>query len=121
MIEIIKELPDFAAGFHAEGKVTQADYEKVVAPVIHKKLDYYSHINVLYDIADPFDGFDLKAAWWNTCDGMRNFYRWHRVAVVSDHFWVQNSLKFWTLCLPRYMKVFYQEDLDYAMDWVSAG
>ena len=121
MIEVISRLPDYTAGFHAEGKVTRRDYETIVLPTIEQKLDPYARINLLYDFGDEFDGYDMKTAWENTVVGWRNFYRWHHIALVSDKFWVQNTVKLWSLCTPKYLKVFYQDERDAAMDWVSRG
>jgi len=121
MIEIISKLPDFTAGFHAEGKITRDDYEGIIVPTIREKLEHYSRINLIYDLGEHFEGYDFRTAWFDTMNGWKNFYRWHHIALVSDKFWVQNTVKFWSLCTPKYMKVFYQEEKDAAIDWVSKG
>ncbi len=121
MIEVIPDLPDFVAGFHAEGKVTRDDYQAVVLPLIEEKLHYYTHINLLYDLDDSFESYDWQAIWLDGLTGWKHYREWHHIALVTDLFWIQNTLKFWSLCLPRHLKVFYREEFDVAREWVSHG
>jgi hypothetical protein len=37
MIEIINDLPQNVEGFHATGKVTKEDYEKVLMPAVEMR------------------------------------------------------------------------------------
>jgi len=121
MIEVIQQLPDHIAGFHAEGRVTSREYKAVVLPTLREKLEQYSRINVFYDLDDNLHDYDLRTLWMGSTDGLRHYSRWHHVALVTDSFWIQNSLKCWSFFTPKYLKLFYQEEKNYALNWVSKG
>ena len=61
MIEVIPDLPDHVIGIAAKGKVTGADYESVIIPLVEERLKTHPKINLLYHIGSEFTGMDAEA------------------------------------------------------------
>lgn len=119
MIEIISGLPDHVIGITAKGKVTGSDYESVIIPLVEEKLHKHSKINLLYHIGNEFTGMEAEAMWEDTKVGIRHLTEWKKIAVVSDINWIRWAIKIFGVAMPGQVKVFPNDQLAEAREWVS--
>jgi hypothetical protein len=119
MIEVISDLPDHVIGITAKGKVTSADYESVIIPLVEEKLKKHAKINLLYHIGHEFSGMEAEAMWEDTKVGLRHFKSWEKIAVVSEIDWIRWAVNIFGLAMPGHVKVFANDQLAAARKWVS--
>lgn len=119
MIEVIPDLPDHVVGVTAKGKVTGADYESVIIPLVEEKLKKRSKINLLYHIGHEFTGMDAEAAWEDTKVGLRHFKSWEKIAVVTDVDWIRWAMNIFGVVMPGHVKIFANDQLAEGRKWVS--
>ncbi len=119
MIEVISDMPDHVIGITAKGKVTGADYESVIIPLIEEKLKKHHRISLLYYMGNEFSGMDAKAMWEDTKVGLRHLIAWKKIAVVSDIDWIGWAVKVFGVAMPGHVKLFANDQLAEAREWVS--
>ena len=121
MIELIEGLPEQVVGIRASGKVTRDDYEQVFIPKVDSVLQSHDRVRILYVLGDDFDGYSLGAMWDDTKVGAEHLRAWERIAVVTDVDWVEHAVKAFGWMIPGKVRVFDDDDLDDAREWVAAG
>ena len=119
MIEVMTDLPDRVLGLRARGEVTAEDYRTVLVPAIEEKLSKHRKVRLLYVIGDEFKGYSGAAAWEDAKVGMKHLTSFERVAVVTDVDWVEKMIKAFGFALPGEVRVFDDDDLEDARQWIS--
>ena len=119
MIEQIKNLPENVVGFNAKAQITGEDYEKILIPLIEKKLRKFKKINLLYHLGDEFERFEPRAIWDDAKTGLLHLFSWDKIAIVSDVSWIRGTSKVFAFLIPCHVKMFDNKDLDAAVKWVS--
>jgi hypothetical protein len=119
MLKQIIDLPDNALGIEASGKVTADDYQSVLVPALEGKLKKIRKLRFLYVLGEAFDGFSGAAVWEDTKVGLKHLTQFDRIAVVTDVDWIQNSIKVFGFALPGEVRVFKNDDLQQARDWIT--
>ena len=119
MIEVITDLPDRVLGLKASGEVTAEDYRNVLVPALEEKLTKHKKARLLYVFDDEFGGYTGGAAWEDAKVGMKHLTAFERVAVVTDIDWVENMVKAFGFAMPGEVRVFDDDDLDDARQWIS--
>lgn len=119
MVKLMTDLPDNVLGMYAEGKITAADYETVLIPAVEEKLRTNKKMRVLYQIADSFEGFELKAMLDDAKIGIGDLSAWEKLAVVSDHHLINSTARFFGHFMICEIRIFSTADLDAAKKWVS--
>jgi hypothetical protein len=118
MIEIMSDLPKHVIGFTAMGKVTGEDYTSVLIPAVEEKLKKLSKISLLYHLGKECAGFDIEAM-WDTKIGLKHLTTWQKIAVVTDIDWIRWATKAFGFAMPGHVKVFTNDQLAEAREWVS--
>ncbi len=119
MVEPVEGLPDNVLGFRGIGRVTSEDYETVLIPAIEAKLAESKKVRFLYYLGEEFEGFDAGAMWDDAKVGLRHITEWERMAVVTDVEWIRGSVKVFGFIMPGHVRVFKNEELGKAIEWVS--
>jgi hypothetical protein len=119
MIEVMTDLPDRVLGLRASGEITANDYKTVLVPAIEEKLSQHKKVRLLYVVGDGFKGFSGGAAWEDAKVGMKHLTSFERVAVVTDVDWIEKSIKVFGFAVPGEVRVFDDDDLDEAREWIS--
>jgi len=119
MIELITDLPDRVLGLRATGQVKAEDYQKVLVPALEEKLGKHKKVRLLYVLGEDFDGYTGGAAWEDAKVGMKHLAAFERVAVVTDVDWVENMVKALGFAMPGEVRVFDDDELQKAREWVS--
>ncbi len=121
MIELIEGLPDGVIGIEAVGKVTQEDYDDVVAPVVERTLAGHQKIRLLHVLGDRLTGHSASALFEDARLGLSNLQAIERIAVVTDigHFRALVKGAGWTV--PGDLRLFSSAERAEAEAWVSEG
>lgn len=119
MIKTIEDVPNNVLGFTATGKLTDADYEKVVIPRIEDYLQDHEDVRIVYHTDKDFDGFTTDALWDDTKLGFKHIKAWSKIAVVTDQGWLENATKLLQFTIPGKVRVFNEGELDKAIRWAG--
>lgn len=117
MIKQLENLPDGVVGLRASGEVTADDYRDVMVPVLDEALAK-GGVRLLY-IIDEHTTFSAGAMFADAKLGFGHLKGWERLAVVSDADWLENTVKAFGWMMPGEVKVFDDDDLDDATDWLT--
>ena len=117
MITVIEDMPGGTIGFEASGKVTQEDYDTVLVPAVRAALEQ-GDVRLLYVLPDD-TSYSPGAMWADTKLWAGHVRAWKRVAIVSDADWLENAIKAFGWMMPGKVKVFDDDDLDDAREWLT--
>ncbi len=120
MPQIILDLPEQVVGVTASGQVTAEDYESVVVPAVEAALHKFDSIRFLYHLGSAFTGFAAGAMWDDMKLGLGHLRNWKRVAVVTDHKWVEAALHLFSFAMPCPVRLFPGAEFAEAERWVAA-
>ena len=121
MIEVMQDVPANVIGFWANGKVEKADYDQVIIPELDKHVSKNGQINFLFLLKTDIGNFSLGAFFSDLKAGLKNFTKWHRMAIVTDQKGVETLSDLSSFALPGESKGFEIAELEEAKNWVSAG
>jgi hypothetical protein len=119
MIEVMTDLPERVLGLKASGEVTAEDYRTVLVPAVEEQLTRHEKVRLLYVFGDEFKGYTGGAAWEDAKVGMKHLTSFERVAVVTDVDWIENTIKAFGFAVPGEVRVFDDDDLGAARQWIS--
>ncbi len=119
MVEPIPNLPDNVLGFTAKGTVTANDYDSVIIPAVEEMFSTQGKVRFLYHLGESFEGFEAGAMWDDTKLGLKHITGWEKMALVSDVTWLRGALKIFGLAIPGHVRVFHNNELAEAKQWVS--
>jgi hypothetical protein len=119
MIEIIPGMPDNVVAVRAREKVTSEDYDNVFVPLIEKKLKEHRKIRMLYQLDKDFSDFTASAMWDDAKVGISHLAAFEKIAVVSDVKWITAAVKIFAFVIPCPVRIFRNDKLAEAKDWVS--
>jgi hypothetical protein len=115
MIRVIDGLPDNVVGIVAKGRVTAADCDKVLKPVMQTSLKR-EKMRLYYEI-----GSRLPAAKWDDLRlGIGRMPQWERVAVVTDVGWVRHTVKALRFLIGSDIRVYTTSQAGDGLAWVRS-
>jgi hypothetical protein len=113
-------LPENVLGVEAIGKVTDEDYEQVLAPAVKALLEAHGKIRYVYVLGDEFDGWTLGGMWEDAKLGGSDLRAWEKIAVVTDKDWVRHAVKAFGWMFPGQVRVFALSELEDATAWAGS-
>lgn len=119
MIEIIKDLPPYVAGFKATGKVTKNDYERIVMPVVDRVATKYGKINFLLCIDTDLGNFTAGAWLDDILVGIKHFTHWNKIAIISHQGVIKKITDVFGNFIPGETRGFKMEDRAAAYIWIA--
>jgi hypothetical protein len=120
MLEKLTDVPEGVVAVRAVGMISREDYEKVLEPVIDEARRGGHRIRFLYQVGPEFEGFTPGAAWEDAKVGLRYLRSFAACAVVSDRDWIRNSTRIASFFMPCPVRVFSNQDLPEALEWLGA-
>jgi hypothetical protein len=105
----------------ASGKLSRADYQRALIPRLESLIEKHGKLRVMFLLDETFRGWDLSAAWDNTCFDFRHRNDFEKVAVVGAPKWEEWCVKW--LAYPLFkgeLRTFRGRDLDAAWNWIRA-
>ena len=100
MIEALPHFSSNVVAFACDGRVTRADYETVLVPIVEKALQQQRKIRLYYQIGAEFAGIDPGAVWEDFKIGVGHLSRWERIAVVTDVDWIRYTIRIFSFLIP---------------------
>lgn len=119
MLKPIDELHPTVVAFEAQGIVTAEDYAERLVPAVEEVLEHHGRARFLYLLGPAFEKFSAGAAWADAKVGFSHLHDFERIAVVTDHDWIEQSVRVFGALIPCPVRVFRVDDLDGAKAWVS--
>jgi hypothetical protein len=121
LIDEVTDLPPGTLGFRASGKITNDEYRRMIEPV-YAALERGDKLNVYFELADDFDGFDLGALWQDAkaAGSIGSKHRsWQRMALVTDKDWVKHGASAFGWLAPGELRLFEPAERDAARAWLG--
>ncbi|OLT01281.1 hypothetical protein BJF90_32890 [Pseudonocardia sp. CNS-004] len=118
MLELMAESDGDVIGFRARGVLTEDDYQSVLDPHLQKALEAGGRIRVLVLMEETFQGWNVRAAWRNTCLDLRHRRDFDKVAIVGAPTWEQWCAKLANLLIAGEIKIFTRDELSAAWTWL---
>ena len=75
MLEFMTEGDGNILGIRATGKLSDEDYQHVLAPRVQSLLEQFHTLRVLFLMDETFQGWSLTAAWANTIFDLKHLPR----------------------------------------------
>ena len=119
MMKVLDDLPEGVVGVEASGQVTSDDYRDVMTPALTAALER-GGARVLYVLAEHTT-FTPGAAFADAKLGLGHLKGWEKIAVVSDADWLENGIKAFGWMFPGEVRVFDDDDVDEAKEWLAKG
>lgn len=118
MFREIEGLPSGVLGLEAHGRVTHADYRDTLVPRLEAAAAQ-GPVDMIYAIAEDFEGFDFEAMWDDAAVGLRNWKNFRRVALVADQAWIRAAASLFAPFYPCEFRLFKRAELASAREWIS--
>lgn len=119
MVEVTFDTKSNIIQCRLSGVVSAEDYEKVLIPAITKHFEKNKTLKVLYYVDENFDSYELKAMYDDAKIGMKFFFQWEKIAVVSDVEWLKNSVRLFSFLFPATIETFATNELKQAKEWLE--
>ena len=119
MIELLTGYPENILAFSAIGEVTKEDYTNILVPAIESHIEQYGKVAALYYMGSEFSGYTAGAMLSDAKVGLAHFSKWEKIAVVSDVNWVRNGIHMLGFMMPCPVKLFSNDQLASAQQWIE--
>ena len=120
MLKPINDLPPHVTGIHAFGDVSKKEYENKLIPVLNEHLVHNRKINFILILETDIANFE-PGLWCGTMNiGLKYFFKWNKVAVVSDKKNVHGYSDLFKFIIPGKYRSFKLDQLDQALKWVAS-
>jgi SpoIIAA-like len=121
MITRLDDLPAGVLGFEADGEMTAADYETVLAPALNAVTDDGGSLRIVFVFAGEFAGMEAGAMWQDLKMGVKDWNAWERIALVTDQRWMRDGVKMFAWAVPGDVKLFDTTQRADAIAWAAAS
>jgi hypothetical protein len=120
MLKEMENLPAGLVGVYAEGRVTAADYETVLTPILEKYHRNGERIRFLYQFGPDFSALTPAAAVEDFRIGLKYLRLFEKCAIVSDLEWIRHATHFMAHLMPCPVKSFKNSEREAAQTWLAA-
>lgn len=120
MIQLIKDLPLHVAGLHAFADVTEAEYECALILLLDELLKKHKKINFILVLETNIKNFAHGKWCGNVKVGLRYFFKWNKLAIVTDQKDVYGFSDVFKYFIPGKFRDFRLDQMELAVKWVSA-
>ena len=119
MLRQINYLPRHVTGVHAFDRVNETEYESALDELFDSMVKSHNKINFLLVHEADINNFSSGNWCGNIKLGLKYFFRWNKVVVVSDRKEVRGFSDFFKYILPGKFKSFPLDELHQAVRWVT--
>ena len=120
MLKRIVSAPKNVLAVKASGTLTDSDYKTVLIPAVEEQIKAAGKIRLVYEIGPEFDGFDAGAAMDDALLGLKHWREFEKIAVVTDHAWLANTVRLFLPLFPKQTKLFAIGQAKEAIAWAAA-
>jgi len=119
MLRLIDNLPLHVTGIHAFQEVTEREYTEMLEDLLEKAVKKARKINFILVLETDIANFASGMWCGNVRIGLRHFFRWNKVAIVSDQHGLCGYSDLFRYIIPGKFKTFPLDHIDKAIIWVS--
>jgi hypothetical protein len=119
MLQLINDLPQHVVGVHAFKDVAEMEYEGILIQLLDEQLKKCSKLNFILVLETDIKNFAPGMWCGNVRIGFRYFFKWCKVAIVSDQKGVLGYNDLFKYVIPGKFRTFPLDDIDKAIRWVS--
>ncbi len=119
MLQLINDLPRHVIGIHAFADVSEKEYEEVLIPLINDPLEKNKKISFVLVLETDIKNFEPGKWCGNVKIGLKFFFKWKKIAIVTDQKGVCGYNDLFKYLIPGKFKTFPLDHLDTAIRWVS--
>ena len=121
MIEQLTDFPDTVVAIRLSGEITRTDYQDVFMPAVDAALKTHDKAALYYETAPGFTGYSLGAMGEDAVLGFRHYFRFSRVAIVSDVGWLRNAVAAFHPLFPCPVRLYHPGEAAAARRWIETG
>ncbi|MDI7860831.1 STAS/SEC14 domain-containing protein [Rhizobiaceae bacterium n13] len=118
MLTRLDEMPKGVIGFEAHGKLNARDYEATLIPVVLEALDG-DDSRLLFVLGDDFGGFELGEVWDDSTFGLREHFKFDKIAVVTGSSVMAGVIHSLAFLIPADVRVFRSDNREKAQSWLN--
>lgn len=119
MLKVPENIGDCILCFEAIGKVTRSDYLDVMIPATKDVRAQCGKLRLVYILGDEWKGMEYAAMIEDMKLGLRHFWSWHRMAIVTDHRKLAWFAWLSGLLIPGSVEIFTTKNVEKAYRWVK--
>jgi hypothetical protein len=120
MLEPLTDLPPGIEGVRASGRVSKADYENVLEPMLEEAHRQDRRVRFLYEVPSSVEKFTVGAAWEDLRVGVQFLRLFEGCAVVSDLGWLRVAAQLVGFAMPCPLRAFAPDEREAAIAWLVA-
>jgi len=118
MLKFITGLPPDVVAIEASGKITHEDYRGTLIPRAEAMMAN-GPVKMLYVLGQDFTGLELEALWDDSVFGLKHWYDFSRIAIVTDHAWLSTTINMFKPFFHGDVRLFSGADLPAAKHWIA--
>jgi hypothetical protein len=119
MVRVINNLPGHVAGVHAYADVDEKEYESTLDRLFNNFLTRHKKINFLLVLETEIKNFSPGKWCGNIKLGLKYFFRWNKVVLVTDKKYLRGFSDLFKYILPGKFRSFPLDELDTAIKWLA--
>jgi len=120
MLTLVPGMPDDVIAISAGGRITGQDYDQVLIPAVDQAFARHKNVKLYYEVGETFTGFDMNAAFKDCRVGFSHWWRWKRIALVTDLPWLKTTAQFFTAFMPGQTRIFPTAQREAAKAWIAS-
>jgi hypothetical protein len=119
MLKLISDLPTHVLGIHANIEVTEQEYTDTLVRLIDEHIKKNKKINFILVLETNIKNFAAGKWCGNVRIGLKYFFKWRKVAIVSDKRGIYGYSDLFKYIIPGKFRNFPLAKMDEAIIWVS--
>lgn len=119
MLKLINDLPPHVIGIHAFDAVTGIEYEESLIPLLDDLLKTSRKISLILILETNIKDFAPGMWCGNVNIGLKYFFKWKKVAVVTDKKGIRGFSDMFRYLIPGKYRSFQLDKIDEALKWVA--
>jgi hypothetical protein len=119
MIELLEGFPANVVAVSGKGQVTRKDYEEVLIPAVEAAFKKNRNVSFYYELGPQFVSVEAGAALDDFKVGVRHFFHWEKMALVTDVEWIRRAISGFAVFMPGELRVFPTAEAEVARAWAT--
>jgi hypothetical protein len=119
MVQLLDDFPPHVAAYKASGAVSKEEYRDVVMHRVDEVAAQYGKINFIVLLETDMGNYSIGAFLDYLKVSFEHFFKWERMAIVTDETWLRNAYKVLSPLVHGEIKGYPLKDFETAKQWVS--
>jgi hypothetical protein len=119
MLQLINDLPPHVVGVHAFADVTETEYRNKLLPLFEDQVKRNWKINFILVLETDITNFFSGLWCGNVGIGLKFFFKWRKIAIVTDQKKVLGYSDLFKYLIPGKFKRFGLDQIAEGIKWVS--